>query len=136
MKKIKLSKQQKWKIASLARVSQRTVENWQKAKPELVEVLVQHFENQTKKQKMVSEMTKILIAEKKGVEMGRNPKLNILVEDVDVVWLRDGEEKLLGFENIDQLMKELEGIIKVHKEKWTIKLLDEEKLTEKILFSE
>ena len=36
---MKLSKQQKLKISTLARVSIRTVENWQKSKPELIKIL-------------------------------------------------------------------------------------------------
>lgn len=61
-------------------------------------------------------------------------KLSIEVEGEDVVWLKDGEQRLLGFETVYQLLKELKGVISFNKEEFTITLLDEEKLTEKMLF--
>ena len=60
--------------------------------------------------------------------------LNIEVESTTVTWLKDGDEKLMGYENIGHLINELEGVIKIDANELTIHLLDEEKLTEKILF--
>ena len=65
--------------------------------------------------------------------MDEYQNLNIEVENDTTTWLRDGETKLMGYENIDQLINELKGIIEIDDD-FNIKLLDEEKLTEAILF--
>ncbi len=60
--------------------------------------------------------------------------LNIEVESPTVTWLKDGDEKLMGYENIDQLIEELKEAIKIDEDDFTIHLINEEKLTEAILF--
>jgi len=65
--------------------------------------------------------------------MDEYQNLNIEVENDTTTWLRDGETKLMGYENIDQLIDELKDIIEID-DNFNIKLLDEEKLTEAILF--
>ena len=59
--------------------------------------------------------------------------LNIEVESPTITWLKDGTEKLMGYENIDHLINELKEAIKIDND-FKIHLLDEEKLTEAILF--
>ena len=43
---IKLTKQQKQAISTIARVSVRTVENWMNSKPELIKILLAHIEKE------------------------------------------------------------------------------------------
>lgn len=59
--------------------------------------------------------------------------LNIVIESDTITWLKNGEEKLMGYENIDHLIEELEGIIQIDDD-FHIHLLDEKKLTEAIVF--
>ena len=59
---------------------------------------------------------------------------NLNIEVVDgLAWLRDGEHKLMGYENIDQLINELNGTIKVDDD-FKIILLDEQKLDNALIF--
>ena len=59
--------------------------------------------------------------------------LNIEVESDTITWLRNGKVKLMGYENIDHLIDELQGIIEIDDD-LNINLLDEEKLTKVIIF--
>jgi len=78
-------------------------------------------------------LTKMLIKEKKDIKMEDDLNLNIEIESDDVTWLKDGNTKLMGYENIDHLIDELDGVIEIDDD-FKIHLIDEEKLTEKILF--
>jgi hypothetical protein len=49
------------------------------------------------------------------------------------IWLKDGKEPLMGYESLEQLQDELKGAIEVGAD-GDIKLLDEEKLLEKLIF--
>jgi len=59
---------------------------------------------------------------------------NLNIEIIDgLAWLRDGEQQLMGYENIDHLINELNGIIKIDDD-FKIVLLDEEKLHSALIF--
>ena len=78
-------------------------------------------------------LLKLLLKEKKGIGISDEPKLNILVESDTVTWLRDGEQKVMSYENINHLTLSLDGIIEINDD-LDIALLDEEKFLEAMFF--
>ena len=61
-------------------------------------------------------------------------KLNIRVDE-DIAWLQIDGVDAIGSNNIDNLLERLKGVVELEEDNFTLKLLDEEKLTIILLFT-